>query len=354
MSNIKYDYVVYIGRFSPFHKGHLATIDNALKYGKKVIILIGSSFQPRTIKNPWTWEERKKMIDSVYFHRMIPNGDNGNLRIIIKPLADYTYNDQQWFASVQQIVSNITLDNKNIAITGYNKDSSSYYLKNFPQWEYIDMNNIDGLNATDIRTSYFSSGLIPAPNEYIPEEVFEYLKKFKETEEYKSLVNEYKFIQDYKKQFSSLKYPPIFVTTDAIVIQSGHVLLIKRKSYPGKGLFALPGGFIKNDEKIIDAMIRELKEETRIKVPIPVLLGHIKNEKVFDAVDRSLRGRTITHAFLIELESGPLPLIKSASDSEKTVWLPLNEVLNKPEMFFEDHYQILNYFINNLKFRDLL
>lgn len=346
MSQLKYDYVVYIGRFSPFHKGHLATIDNALKYGQKVIILIGSAFQPRTIKNPWTWEERKKMIENVYFHRMVPNG--GSERIVIQPLKDYIYNEQQWFMDVQKIVSNITKDNKNIAITGCNKDNSSYYLKHFPQWGYVGMDNIDGLNATDIRTSYLSSGLIPAPHEYIPEDVFNSLKKFKETEEYKLLVQEYKFIQDYKKQYSGLKYPPIFVTADVVVIQSGHVLLVKRKSYPGKGLYALPGGFVKNDEKIVDAAIRELKEETKIKLPKAVLLGHIKDEKIFDAVDRSLRGRTITYAFLIELEAGQLPIVKGASDSEKSFWLPLNEALENSELFFEDHYHILNYFLGEI------
>ncbi len=140
--------------------------------------------------------------------------------------------------------------------------------------------------------------------------------------------------------WSNAPYPPIFVTVDAIVIQSGHVLLVERKAYPGKGLQALPGGFIRGDESLPAACIRELREETQLKVPGPVLKGSIRARRVFDAPFRSQRGRTITHGFLIELAPAPqLPKVKGGDDARHAFWLPLAELA--PEMLFEDHYHII-------------
>ena len=145
----------------------------------------------------------------------------------------------------------------------------------------------------------------------------------------------------YKKQYASLPYAPVFVTTDAVVICSGHVLMIKRRSEPGKGLWAMPGGFLNasTDRSVQDAMIRELREETGIKVPAPVLIGSIVRSKVFDAIDRSARGRTITHCFRIDLPNGDLPKVKGMDDAEKAQWIPISEL--DSSVCFEDHYEIL-------------
>lgn len=53
-----------------------------------------------------------------------------------------------------------------------------------------------------------------------------------------------------------------FVTVDSIVLKSGHVLLVRRKSAPGKNLFAFPGGYLQQNESLVDCAIRELREET--------------------------------------------------------------------------------------------
>jgi len=148
-------------------------------------------------------------------------------------------------------------------------------------------------------------------------------------------------VETYKKQYASLPYPPIFSTADAVVVQSGHILLIKRRAEPGRGLWALPGGYVNanTDKTVLDAAIRELREETMIKVPAPVLRGSIKASRVFDAIDRSPRGRIITHAFYIQLPDGELPKVKGSDDAEKAKWIPLSEVTS--DIMFEDHYQLI-------------
>ena len=84
---MKYDYLIFIGRFQPFHTGHESVIRKALQLSDKVIVLVGSAYQPRTTRNPWDFNERESFI-RLYF------SEDENRRILTFPLLDYTYNDQ--------------------------------------------------------------------------------------------------------------------------------------------------------------------------------------------------------------------------------------------------------------------
>lgn len=334
----KYDTLVLIGRFQPFHTAHLEIVKRATVLCHKLVIVVGSSHQPRTYKNPFTFEERRDMI------RFATAGLS--LQISIEPNIDTIYNDQAWAVRIQQIVAKHTKHGERIGIIGHKKDDSSFYLNMFPQWGYEDVGLVGFLSAVDVRDLYFkwtfNSNFI---KNVVPDSTYESLMVFRETEEFAQIVREREFIANYQKQYASLPYPPIFVTADAIVIQSGHVLMIKRRSEPGRGLWALPGGFVNanTDKSVEDAAIRELREETGIKVPAPVLRGSIICSKVFDAINRSARGRTITHAFHIQLPDGELPRVKGGDDSEKARWVPIAEV--RSEDCFEDHWEIIQHFV---------
>lgn len=342
--NKQFDYLVFIGRFQPFHIGHQEVITRALEMAEKVIVLVGSSGQPRTVKNPFTFQERSAMIC---------NSVGYGLRLRIAPLRDQKYNDQAWAASVQAIVQEEVTkgfgwSDKPLkgGIIGHSKDESSYYLQLFPQWEVVDHALNEIVHATDIRTLYFE-GKVRFIEGVVPREVNDYLLKFMGSMyEYKLLCEEQVFIEKYKKAWAAAPYAPTFLTADAVVVQSGHILLVKRKAAPGKGLWALPGGFVNQKEKIEAAMLRELREETKLKVPEPVLRGSIKAKEVFDRPDRSLRGRTVTQAFYIELNAGKLPQVKGGDDAAEAKWVPLASV-NEEEMF-EDHFAIIEFFLGKL------
>jgi bifunctional NMN adenylyltransferase/nudix hydrolase len=235
-----------------------------------------------------------------------------------------------------------------IAIIGHKKDESSFYLDMFPQWDFIDQDLIEPLDATQIRDLYFNRKMnMNYIRGVVPETTAKFLEDFRtsNSEAYEQIIREKEFIANYKKQYEHLKYAPTFVTADAVVIQSGHVLMIKRKAEPGKGLWALPGGYLDadTDRSLVDAMIRELREETGLKIPEKVLRGSITRNHVFDAIGRSERGRIITQAFKIELEGNVLPKVTGMNDVDKAIakakWIPLSEV--KREECFEDHYCIL-------------
>lgn len=344
-----YDALVFIGRFSPFHLGHAAVVDEALRKSKMVVILVGSSYASRNIRNPFTFEERKAMIKACYPRE----------RVIVAPLPDFPYDDNKWVKAVQSTVEahvtsylamnyddfkGVSYDNAKIGLIGHNKDHTSYYLKMFPKWGSVEVENYMGLNATDIR-DVLLRGFIPEREGRLPHPVANWLGEFRKTQTYAKLVNEFTLIQRYKASWEGAPYPPTFVTVDAVVVQSGHVLLVKRKESPGIGLKALPGGFLNQNETLLEGAIRELKEETKIKVPIPVLKGSIKSQHTFDSPHRSSRGRTITTAFFIDLGFDlELPKVTGADDAEKAMWVPLNEV--RMEEMFEDHFFIMDYFLN--------
>lgn len=345
---MQYDYILYIGRFQPPHLAHIQIIKQALKLADTVIILAGSANQPRTVKNPFTWQEREEMILASLPEHLAH-------RVVVRPLYDKTYNDQAWVRQVQDIVSGydyVTDNSPKFGIIGYSKDESSYYLNMFPQWELIDVGNIDDIHATDIRAAFFT-----AENEddfdlkvgrNLPRGIHDWLRAFMMRPEYEQLVREYQFIETYKKAWEAAPYPPTFVTVDSVVIQSGHVLLVRRRAEPGKGLWAIPGGFVDQNERITNAAIRELREETKLKVPAPVLRGSIKSVEVFDHPSRSSRGRTITHAHLIELPAGELPKVKGGDDADKARWVPLSAFAKMENQMFEDHFHIVNHFLGEV------
>jgi bifunctional NMN adenylyltransferase/nudix hydrolase len=333
----RYDFLVFIGRFQPFHLGHQSVVRTALQQADRVIILVGSSRQPRSLRNPWTFAERKQFVKASFT-------EDDSQRISIAPLLD-AYNDLNWVRLVQQTVEGIVCQypitlgkNPHIGLIGHDKDHSSYYLSLFPQWKGVNVNSYQGLAATPMRDFYFAEAKVP---EGLPATTATVLAENLVSDMYQHLSSEYRFTQGYKKSWETAPYPPTFVTVDAVVVQSGHILLVERKARPGKGLLALPGGFVDQNETLKNAVIRELREETRIKVPAPVLLGSISKQEVFDNPNRSLRGRTITHAYLFALKDDPrgLPKVKGGDDAKHAFWLPLSKI--DPETLFEDHFHII-------------
>ena len=334
----EYGTLVLIGRFQPFHNAHLEIIKRATALTDNLVIITGSAAQPRTYKNPFTSAERAQMIKAAT--------SGLSISIHIEENVDTMYNDQAWAVRVQGIVSKYRILGTKTAIIGHKKDESSFYLDMFPQWGYVDVEEIEPLSAVNIRDLYFKESVnYNFLKGVIPQTTYDFLLDFAHTDEYRQIIKERQFVENYKKQYASLPYPPIFSTADAVVIQSGHILLIKRRAEPGKGLWALPGGYVNanTDKSVEDAAIRELREETLIKVPAPVLRGNIVRSKVFDAIDRSPRGRIITHAFYIQLPDGELPKVKGSDDAEKARWVPIAEV--RSEECFEDHYEIIQHFL---------
>ena len=339
---MKYDLTVYIGRFQPFHLGHKAVIDQALSNSTRVVIIIGSADCARTGKNPWTAGERIEMIRGCY-------SPEDQKRLIFIPQVDYPYNLDKWLAEVTAAVHGVAFakwkpDSHKIAIIGVEKDHTSFYLKHFPHWEKIEFFPERMINATDVRRQFFDVNMEEPLTDQLdvcPMPVRDWLLSWMNTNAllYHDIASSWEFVENYKKTWDVAPFPPTFVTVDAVVTQSAHVLLITRKSHPGRGMLALPGGFIDMTETLKQSCLRELKEETRIKVPVNVLLGSIVAEKTFDDPNRSERGRTITTAFHFKLNEPELPKVRGADDAASARWVPFQDL--RRDQLYEDHYDIL-------------
>ncbi len=354
---------VYIGRFSPFHKGHAETVARALRCSDRVLIIIGSSHRPRDIKNPWTFAERALMIKKWYD----ANGFTTDLQIV--PQRDYPYSNQRWLADIQQHVTNASDGPTEVYLTGSDRDDSTFYLKEFPSYK-MDLVTEDSkisqyLSATSIRDIYLGGKLNNRPltvNEceelnrvFLPETSAKFLTTFRNSPEFSTLVMEHGFQVEHDRRWASAPYAPIFQTVDAVIVQTGHILLVKRRNAPGKGLWAMPGGYLNPNEWMLDGAVREAYEETKLDVPKPVLYGSLKDDHTFEAPSRSNRGRIITRAFLFKLPEYvvngkiSLPKVKGEDDAEKAKWFPLSEVKGMSEQLFEDHYDIIETMIARLK-----
>lgn len=336
----KYDYAVYIGRFQPPHKEHINQIRHGLSLADKVIIVLGSHRAAPDIKNPWSAQERQEMVNLCF-------NDEDKSKLIFVQVRDYKYNNTTWFTDLHNSVNSVTKDTPKICVIGCVKDASSWYFEALPEsWsrELTPPNHL--MHATEIRDLYFQRDL--KYQQDLHEEVADYLFNWNH-DKYNNLVEEWNFIKGYKDMWAMAPYPVTFVTTDTLVVKNGHVLVIRRKFNPGKGLLALPGGFVNQDESIIDSAFRELKEETKIMMPKHELMKYIVDQRVFDHPGRSNRGRTITHAFCVKLpDGGQLPQVRGSDDAERAIWMPIADLYIKENEFYEDHSHIISYFASKL------
>ena len=133
------------------------------------------------------------------------------------------------------------------------------------------------------------------------------------------------------------KYPRPAVTADCVVMTNEplpKVLLIQRGADPFKGAWAFPGGFMNMDETAEQCAIRELEEETGLKVSTVYQIG------TYSKVGRDPRGRTITVAYIAIIDS-PLE-VQGRDDAAKAEWFPIS---NLPKLAF-DHEEIISDAVN--------
>ena len=323
---------VFMMRGEPVHNSHLETIKIASKESDRVIVIFGSAGHARSIKNPFTYDERKSLLIKILKNEGIDN-------VVIDGTRDTIYADDKWVLRITSIVKSYTAEDDVVSIFGHNKDASSYYLKMFPSWKFVEVGALSDINATDIRNMFFSpSTNLTYIKHCVPSATLAFLEEFRKTDTYSDLVEEFRAVEKIKEEHARHKYKPISVTADAIVICKGHVLLVERKGPIGKGQLAFPGGYLNYDEGVEKCAIRELKEETNIDIPDSVLIAGIFNRTLFDHPSRSVRGRIITHAYAIKLTCGSLPAVKASDDAVAAKWVAFDKV--DLSTMFEDHYEI--------------
>jgi bifunctional NMN adenylyltransferase/nudix hydrolase len=340
------DVSVYIGRFQIFHNGQLALLRRALDAAPLCIVVLGSAYQARTPKNPFTWQERAEMI-----RLALPQADQDRIKFL--PVRDY-YDQERWVSAVKLGVAECIEQkaNASIVLVGHFKDATSNYLKNFPGWALDAVDSQGRIDASYLRDAYFGNAgtevgsALAALVSQAPASTIAFLRAWAKLPYFLELTQEWESLRREKAKWAGSPYPPVFVTVDAIVKCGGSVLLIQRGRSPGKGLFAVPGGFIEQRETVYQSALRELEEETHLHLLESDMKHALKAVHVFDHPDRSLRGRVITHAHFFDLGSRNFPQVQAADDAAAVEWVPIEKLASIEDRFHDDHFHMLDFFLS--------
>lgn len=346
---------VVIGRFQPPHKGHLALLAVALQRGQPCLVALGSAQRARSPKNPWTWQERKAML-------LASLGDQvAQADVHFLPLRD-RFDTALWAQDLHTAVSAVA-GKQAITLMGHFKDSSSSYLRAFarwPDWTLQSLPSFGDYHATALRAALYTHILAHFPQQpatALPAQISAQLAPacvawlqnwlLENSATALRLAQEWDDNRRYLDAWKGAPYAPVFVTVDIVLRCQERILLIQRGGSPGKGLWALPGGYLETHESTFAAALRELREETEFDLSPEAAQAYLRGSKLFDHPERSLRGRILTQAYYFDLGAAtPLPTVQGADDALHARWFTLAEVLDLEPQLHDDHFHILRTFLN--------
>ena len=323
---------------------HKSVADKAFEVAEKVLFFLGSANKPRTIENPFSYGERWSMV-AANLEQATPTTCR------IYPLNDYIYDDERWKKQIDDAVG----DEKSVCIIGGAK--GEWYMSLFPEYDHVPLRPYPNprwvfpsleprfINATDVRNAYFLKGYDEGNKiikELLPEPTMRFLKVWRQSKWFGYIQEELKEINKNKEKYG---VGP-FNTCDNVIVQNNHILLIKRKNHPGKGLYAIPGGFREKDETDLEGSYRELLEETKANISYEQFLEYFVESKIFDHPSRSVAARIITAAHYIHLPwSKRITNVEGADDAASAFWFPIADLESIENLFYDDHIWIINFFI---------
>ncbi|MDR2625424.1 MAG: NUDIX domain-containing protein [Zoogloeaceae bacterium] len=333
-----FDAAILMGRFQPFHHAHAALLRAALVRAGRVLVVLGSAFAARNIRNPFTEKERAMMIRASL-------GARAARRVSFVCVRDY-YDDRRWAVAVarraqEEMQEQGVSPGARVALVGFHKDASSNYLHFFPQWSLLTLERQGDLNASAIRRMYFTQEADASWSALLPPAVARFLEDWRASADFAAMQEEYQAVIAYRQKWGAGP----FVTLDALVTAAGHALLVRRKNAPGRGLWAIPGGFLEGRERLCQGALRELKEETGLDAPDAEIMHALRATAVFDHPDRSTRGRILTHAHWFALPLATPPAVHGADDAAEARWFSIDELPAMETELFEDHFHILDHFL---------
>lgn len=333
---------IVIGRFQPVHNGHLALLRAALAEAPRVIVMLGSAHQARSPRHPFSWTERAEML-------RLALSEEERERVEVVPLRDL-YDEARWVQAVRGAVQQ-RVGNADVTLVGHFKDATSDYLRRFSPWKLHSLPRQHRVDATDLRAALFEAepedldGVLASWVDQVPPGTRSFMQAWAHLPYLAALRREWAMLKRYRQAWAAAPYAPVFVTVDLVLQCAGHVLLIQRAQDPGQGLWALPGGFVEPRDTLYQSAVRELEEETGLRLLPETLQQALLGVAVFDHPDRSQRGRTITHAHHFDLGERELPEVQGADDAAQARWVPVAELAGMEEQFFDDHFHMLDRFL---------
>jgi bifunctional NMN adenylyltransferase/nudix hydrolase len=322
---------VCIARLQPLQRRHFVMLEILAREYERVLIVCGGVTQPPSLINPWSLDERRHMLSLA-----LPTADN----LALLPVADCWYDDLRWASAVRAAAAAACIawgrDETAVEIDccALERDGAGAYARLFPDWRSREIPAPPFVDA--LPEALLGPQGAAALAAHIPAMLRDWLAATLADPVRDELRDEFAFTRGYRESWQAAPFPPVFVTVDALVTHRDHVLLVRRGHRPGRGLLALPGGFIEVGEHLRDSAVRELREETGLALAA----GSSMSVRVFDHPLRSLRGRTITHLHCFTVDAGiDRPPVVAGDDAAEALWLERGAL--RARDFFEDHYAML-------------
>jgi bifunctional NMN adenylyltransferase/nudix hydrolase len=337
------DVAVVIGRFQPFHLGHLALVREALARAPRVVVVLGSAHQARSPRHPFSAAERAELL-------RLALTEAERARVDVLPLRDL-YDETRWVQAVRQGVARLA-GSDDALLVGHFKDATSDYLRRFTPWQLHSLPRQHRVDATDLRAALFEAepealdAALAAWVDQVPPSTRDFVRAWAHLPYLAALRREWAMLKGYRRAWAAAPYAPVFVTVDVVLQCAGHVLLIQRGRDPGQGLWALPGGFVEPRDTLYQSAVRELEEETGLRLLPDTLAQALRGVATFDHPDRSQRGRTISHTHHFDLGERELPEVEGHDDAAAARWVPIAELAAMEAQCFDDHFHMLDRFLH--------
>lgn len=337
-------------------EAHFKLIEQAHEVAERVIVLLGSANKAPQFSNPFDFALREKMIKNCL-------SSVNQWKTTFFALKDFDHMEHEWEIEVNRLIAKAAwvdaheggkrkLNDHEITLVVHKKDATTYYADSFPQYAQTLVDSYGDYNATDLRKIFFGEGnpedLIKQIKPYTRVGVLNLLEAyaFKDAKfGYEYIRKQYAKIQSDKKPYENLPWGIKFQTADNLVICGNNVLLVQRGDGTyGEDQWALPGGYINQNEVFNDAVYRELFEETVIDVPKRALKNAYKGRLQFDGAKRDERGDFTTQCGIFVLEpneDGTLPLVRGSSDAKHAKWYPFEKLRSMERFIFLDHAGII-------------
>lgn len=220
---------VYVGRFQPPHAAHVASIRHALAHADHLLVLLGSANLARSVKNPFSAPERARML------RGALREVGADVRRVTFRLLPDRFDAELWAADVRREAAAVFGEGATVSLVGFEKDASTAYLRWFPGWGRLPVPEVPGLNATDLRTAYFTGRPLP---DGVPEAVRAFLARFAGTPASPRLRAEWGAVEAARAALP----PGIHLHEERwLQVEGERAWLHTRRDPIGSGLWELPG-----------------------------------------------------------------------------------------------------------------
>ncbi|MDO4263669.1 MAG: adenylyltransferase/cytidyltransferase family protein [Deinococcus sp.] len=285
-------HALYIGRFQPPHHAHLVSALAALGHAPRLTLGLGSANLARSIKNPWTPQEREQL----WRLALVEAGADPS-RVRFCPLPD-RFDADAWAADVRGLFD----PSERVTLVGYEKDDSSAYLHWFPDWERLVLPQLEGgLSATELRRAYFLDGpQSPLLPQHLPAATLPRLREWAQTPDYARLRAEWRAVDAARNLAEQREQLWLW--------QDGPDLWLRRRPGPiGAGLWELPGAALSG--------------------------GAEGRGTLYSGGGRTLTGETLSWVQL----GAPPPELRPGLER-----VPLAQALAAPRHFYADHGVIVS------------